>query len=202
MTVDALPVRAAATRTDAASKFVANGTLRRILAASASTGTLGYPREWKSPFVVVDPPALSAEPRSSKASSEHGESCTAGANSSSDEIDEGNPHAHRRRTSAAAGSSPRTRTDSHGCQPRSSRVLRLVCTHRPPTATPRHQQSSEPTSYTEGPNLGLTWCYFKAPWGQQLEVVSAPKGTVYDNEAKASGKMRLFNPALAKETLI
>ena len=60
----------------------------------------------------------------------------------------------------------------------------------------------EPTSYTEGPNLGLTWCYFKAPWGQQLEVVSAPKGTVYDNEAKASGKMRLFNPALARETLI
>ena len=60
----------------------------------------------------------------------------------------------------------------------------------------------EPTSYTEGPNLGLTWCYFKAPWGQQLEVVSAPKGTVYDNEAKTSGKTRLFNPALAKETLI
>ena len=60
----------------------------------------------------------------------------------------------------------------------------------------------EPTSYTEGPNLGLTWCYFKAPWGQQLEVVSAPKGTVYDNDAKTSGKTRLFNPALVKETLI
>lgn len=60
----------------------------------------------------------------------------------------------------------------------------------------------EPTAYTEGPNLGLTWCYFMAPWGLQLEVVSAPGGTVYDNEAKASGRTRLFNPANAAETLI
>ncbi len=35
----------------------------------------------------------------------------------------------------------------------------------------------EPTSYTDGPNLGLTWCYFMAPWGLQLEIVSAPNGT-------------------------
>ncbi|MEM1399862.1 MAG: VOC family protein [Pseudomonadota bacterium] len=59
----------------------------------------------------------------------------------------------------------------------------------------------EPTSYTEGPNLGLTWCYFMAPWGQQLEVVSAPGGTVYDNDAKATGKRRLFHPKFAAETM-
>jgi catechol 2,3-dioxygenase-like lactoylglutathione lyase family enzyme len=60
----------------------------------------------------------------------------------------------------------------------------------------------EPTAYTEGPNLGLTWCYFMAPWGAQLEIVSAPKGTVYDNEAKASGKTRLFHPKHVAETTI
>ena len=60
----------------------------------------------------------------------------------------------------------------------------------------------EPTSYEEGPNIGLTWCYFMAPWGLQLEIVSAPKGTDFDNAAKAKGEMRLFNPALASETLI
>lgn len=60
----------------------------------------------------------------------------------------------------------------------------------------------EPTAYTDGPNLGLTWCYFMAPWGMQLEVVSAPGGTVYDNEAKAAGKTRLFHPKYVTETLI
>jgi hypothetical protein len=60
----------------------------------------------------------------------------------------------------------------------------------------------EPTAYTEGPNLGLTWCYFLAPWGQQLEIVSAPGGTVYDNESKENGKTRLFNPKYAAETLL
>lgn len=60
----------------------------------------------------------------------------------------------------------------------------------------------EPTSYTSGPNIGLTWCYFMAPWGQQLEIVSAPKGTVYDNEAKKSGKTRLFHPKYVAETTI
>lgn len=58
----------------------------------------------------------------------------------------------------------------------------------------------EPTSYTEGPNLGLTWCYFMAPWGLQLEIVSAPGGTVFDNEAKKNGTDRLFHPALVDET--
>ena len=60
----------------------------------------------------------------------------------------------------------------------------------------------EPTSYTEGPNIGLTWCYFMAPWGMQLEIVSAPKGTDYDNEAKRSGAMRLFHPKYVAETTI
>lgn len=60
----------------------------------------------------------------------------------------------------------------------------------------------EPTSYEEGPNIGLTWCYFMAPWGMQLEIVSAPNGTVFDNEAKASGSTRLFHPKHVQETLI
>ncbi len=60
----------------------------------------------------------------------------------------------------------------------------------------------EPTSYTEGPNLGLTWCYFMAPWGAQLEIVSAPKGTVFDNEAKKNGTDRLFHPKYVAETAI
>ncbi|MHB8186327.1 MAG: VOC family protein [Dermatophilaceae bacterium] len=60
----------------------------------------------------------------------------------------------------------------------------------------------EPTSFTEGPNLGLTWCYFLTPWGQQLEVVSAPGGTKYDNGAKKSGATRLFHPKFPVETLI
>jgi catechol 2,3-dioxygenase-like lactoylglutathione lyase family enzyme len=58
----------------------------------------------------------------------------------------------------------------------------------------------EPTSYTEGPNLGLTWCYFMAPWGRQLEIVSAPGGTVFDNEAKKNGTDRLFHLGLVDET--
>lgn len=60
----------------------------------------------------------------------------------------------------------------------------------------------EPTAYTDGPNLGLTWCYFLAPWGLQLEVVSAPRGTTFDNEAKMAGKRRLFDPSRPQETLI
>jgi catechol 2,3-dioxygenase-like lactoylglutathione lyase family enzyme len=29
---------------------------------------------------------------------------------------------------------------------------------------------------TEGPSQGLAWVYFLAPWGMQLELVSAPQG--------------------------
>jgi catechol 2,3-dioxygenase-like lactoylglutathione lyase family enzyme len=60
----------------------------------------------------------------------------------------------------------------------------------------------EPTVYTEGPNIGLTWCYFLAPWGLQLEVVSAPNGTNFDKAAKKAGKRRLFDPSRPRETLI
>jgi catechol 2,3-dioxygenase-like lactoylglutathione lyase family enzyme len=35
---------------------------------------------------------------------------------------------------------------------------------------------SGPVSMTEGPSAGLTWLYFRAPWGQQLELVSYPGG--------------------------
>jgi catechol 2,3-dioxygenase-like lactoylglutathione lyase family enzyme len=35
---------------------------------------------------------------------------------------------------------------------------------------------SGPVRMTEGPSAGLTWLYFRAPWGQQLELVSYPGG--------------------------
>ena len=35
---------------------------------------------------------------------------------------------------------------------------------------------SGPVLMTEGPSAGLSWLYFKAPWGQQLELVSYPLG--------------------------
>jgi catechol 2,3-dioxygenase-like lactoylglutathione lyase family enzyme len=35
---------------------------------------------------------------------------------------------------------------------------------------------SGPVLMTEGPSEGLSWLYFKAPWGQQLELVSYPNG--------------------------
>ena len=35
---------------------------------------------------------------------------------------------------------------------------------------------SAPVDMTEGPSAGLSWLYFKAPWGQQLELVSYPGG--------------------------
>lgn len=31
---------------------------------------------------------------------------------------------------------------------------------------------SGPVEMTQGPSAGLTWLYFSAPWGQQLELVS------------------------------
>ena len=34
----------------------------------------------------------------------------------------------------------------------------------------------EPKQVTEGPSKGLSWVYFLAPWGLQLEVVSYPNG--------------------------
>ena len=35
---------------------------------------------------------------------------------------------------------------------------------------------SGPVIMTEGPSAGLTWLYFRTPWGQQLELVSYPNG--------------------------
>lgn len=35
---------------------------------------------------------------------------------------------------------------------------------------------SGPVDMTEGPSAGLTWLYFRAPWGQTLELVSYPGG--------------------------
>lgn len=34
----------------------------------------------------------------------------------------------------------------------------------------------DPTTMEEGPSEGLTWVYFRAPWGMQLELVSYPDG--------------------------
>ncbi len=34
----------------------------------------------------------------------------------------------------------------------------------------------EIVTMTEGPSQGLSWVYFRAPWGMQLELVSAPRG--------------------------
>lgn len=41
----------------------------------------------------------------------------------------------------------------------------------------------EPSTFTEGPAKGLTWMYFMAPWGLQLEIVSTPKGMAYEQGA-------------------
>ena len=37
-----------------------------------------------------------------------------------------------------------------------------------------------PSTFTEGPAAGLTWVYFLAPWGLQLELVSAPEGMAHE----------------------
>ncbi len=43
---------------------------------------------------------------------------------------------------------------------------------------------SGPVEMTEGPSAGLTWLYFKAPWGQQLELVCYPGGIAAYRERK------------------
>jgi catechol 2,3-dioxygenase-like lactoylglutathione lyase family enzyme len=35
---------------------------------------------------------------------------------------------------------------------------------------------SGPVEMTQGPSTGMTWLYFKTPWGQQMELVSYPGG--------------------------
>ena len=49
----------------------------------------------------------------------------------------------------------------------------------------------EPHPFTEGPMKGLTWVYFMAPWGMQLELVSVPFGSMgYEEENRG----RLWDP--------
>jgi catechol 2,3-dioxygenase-like lactoylglutathione lyase family enzyme len=38
----------------------------------------------------------------------------------------------------------------------------------------------DPTTLADGASAGLTWVYFLAPWGLQLELVSAPNGLAYE----------------------
>jgi catechol 2,3-dioxygenase-like lactoylglutathione lyase family enzyme len=45
----------------------------------------------------------------------------------------------------------------------------------------------EPSTFSDGPAAGLTWVYFLAPWGLQLELVSFPGGMRY-----AQGQSRLL----------
>jgi catechol 2,3-dioxygenase-like lactoylglutathione lyase family enzyme len=49
----------------------------------------------------------------------------------------------------------------------------------------------EPTVREEGPNGGITWVYFLAPWGLQIELVSFPKGKGYEKTRPD----RLWHPA-------
>lgn len=53
----------------------------------------------------------------------------------------------------------------------------------------------EPKTIESGPSAGLTWCYFNAPWGLQLELVSYPSGKAYEQ-----GRSRVLwspkNPAV------
>ncbi len=49
---------------------------------------------------------------------------------------------------------------------------------------------SGPVEMTEGPSKGLSWLYFKAPWGQQLELVSYPGGI----EAYKALKREVWRP--------
>ncbi|WP_283193519.1 VOC family protein [Rhizobium sp. AN80A] len=43
-----------------------------------------------------------------------------------------------------------------------------------------------PVTMTEGPSAGLTWIYFLAPWGMQLELVSYPNGLACDKTVEGA----------------
>lgn len=49
---------------------------------------------------------------------------------------------------------------------------------------------SGPVEMTEGPTRGMTWLYFTSPWGQQLELVSYPRGL-----AAYAGRTDIWRPA-------
>jgi len=52
-----------------------------------------------------------------------------------------------------------------------------------------------PKTKDYGPNSGIEWLYFLAPWGMQFELVSFPQGKGYE---KASDR-RLWHPAYPAE---
>ena len=60
------------------------------------------------------------------------------------------------------------------------------------------QVLGEPTVVTSGPTAGLTWIYFLAPWGLNLELVSCENGIAHDK----SGKTLLWEPKTPCERLI
>jgi catechol 2,3-dioxygenase-like lactoylglutathione lyase family enzyme len=49
----------------------------------------------------------------------------------------------------------------------------------------------DPTTLADGASAGLTWVYFLAPWGLQLELVSAPNGLAYEKR----GARPMWRPA-------
>jgi catechol 2,3-dioxygenase-like lactoylglutathione lyase family enzyme len=51
----------------------------------------------------------------------------------------------------------------------------------------------EPTTLAAGPSAGLSFVYFLAPWGAQLELVSYPRGLAYE----ATSAIRLWRPPAA-----
>ena len=57
---------------------------------------------------------------------------------------------------------------------------------------------AEPTVVTEGPTAGLTWVYFLAPWGLQLELVSWENGIAHDKEAGT----HLWKPKTPAERIV
>lgn len=48
----------------------------------------------------------------------------------------------------------------------------------------------EPVVESDGVDLGVTWLYFLAPWGLQLELLSYPAGKAYEADTTA----RLWDP--------
>ena len=48
----------------------------------------------------------------------------------------------------------------------------------------------EPKTFTDTGMEGLTWVYFLAPWGQQLELVSYPNGQGYERQTER----RMWDP--------
>jgi catechol 2,3-dioxygenase-like lactoylglutathione lyase family enzyme len=48
----------------------------------------------------------------------------------------------------------------------------------------------DPTTLVDVASAGLTWVYFLAPWGLQLELVSAPNGLAYER----SGGRAMWRP--------